>query len=82
MKLELAWQGFSDFDSISRSADAKGKREGMAASESHAGFEEDEKRIVMFIKVNVSTSTVVGGCRGNPGVIGRSQLDSGLRKST
>lgn len=47
VKLELAWQGFSDFDSINRSADAKGEREAIVARESHAGFGKNEKRIMM-----------------------------------
>lgn len=45
VKLELAWQGFKDCDSINLIGDAKGARETVVARESHAGFESDEKCI-------------------------------------
>ena len=51
MKLELAWQGFRDFDSINRSGDAKGARETIVARQSHAGLDNDEKRITMWARV-------------------------------
>ena len=47
VKLELSWQGFSDDDSISRSADANGASVESAASESQAGFDNDEKSMLV-----------------------------------
>ena len=53
VKRELSWQGLSDFDSINRSADASGKREVSAAKQSHAGFDNDEKSIVLCLTLGV-----------------------------
>lgn len=47
VKLEFAWQGFRDCDSINLSGDAKGARETIVARESHADPDNDEKRIMM-----------------------------------
>ena len=42
-----------DFDSIKRSADARGEREHKAAREIHVDFEKGEKRIVGCMDVKV-----------------------------
>ena len=51
VKLEFAWQGFKDCDSINLIGDAKGARETVVARESHAGFDSDEKRITIYARV-------------------------------
>ena len=51
VKLELAWQGFKDCDSINLIGDAKGARESSVAEKSHAGFEDDERRIMICAQV-------------------------------
>lgn len=64
MKLELAWQGFSDFDSINRSADENGVREIKVAMESHADPARDGKSIVICAWIKVFNRKDVSGCEG------------------
>lgn len=52
VKLELAWQGFKDCDSINLSGEAKGARETIVAIESHAGLDNDDKRIIICAQVD------------------------------
>lgn len=51
VKLELAWQGFKDCDSISLSGDARGAREANVTRKSHAGLDDAENRIVICAQV-------------------------------
>ena len=51
VKLEFAWQGFKDSDSMSLIDDAKGVRESMVVRDSHAGFEYDERRMMIYAQV-------------------------------
>lgn len=54
VKRELSWHGLSDFDSIIRSADAKGERNASAARQGHAGLNIDGKSIMLRLTVEVS----------------------------
>ena len=51
VKLEFAWQGFKDSDSMSLMDDAKDVRESMVVRDSHPGFESDEKRMMIYAQV-------------------------------
>ena len=51
VKLEFAWQGFKDSDSMSLIDDAKGVRENMVVKDSHAGFDNDERRMMIYAQV-------------------------------
>ena len=51
VKLELAWQGFRDSDSINLIGDAKGASESVVARESHNGFDNDERRMMIYAQV-------------------------------
>ena len=49
VKLELSWHGFKELDSISRSADANDAKEASAASDSQAGRDNEEHRMLFVV---------------------------------
>ena len=51
VKLEFAWHGFNDSDSINLIGDATGARESIVVIESHAGLDSDEKRMMIYAQV-------------------------------
>ena len=51
VKLEFAWQGFKDSDSMSLIDDAKGVRASMVVRDSHAGFDNNERRMMIYAQV-------------------------------
>ena len=51
VKLEFAWQGFKDSDSMSLIEDARGVRVSIVVRDSHAGFNNDERRMMRYAQV-------------------------------
>lgn len=51
VKLEFAWQGFKDSDSINLIGDAKGARETIVARNGHAVLDNDGKCIMICAQV-------------------------------
>ena len=60
VKLEFAWQGFKDSDSRNLKGDAKGARESIVVRESHAGFDSDEKRMMIWAQAEEASVQGVG----------------------
>ncbi len=58
VKLEFAWQGFKDSDSINLIGDAKGAREAIVVRKSHAGLDSGER--CMMICAQVEDPSVPG----------------------
>ena len=51
VKLEFAWQGFKDSDSINLIGDAGSARASIVVRESHADFDSDEKCMILYAQV-------------------------------
>lgn len=60
VKLELAWQGFRDSDSRNLKGEAKGARESIVVIDSHAGFDSDEKRMMICAPAEEASVQAVG----------------------
>ena len=49
VKLEFVWQGFSDFDSMYRMADARCDRVAIEVRKSHSSLEKVGRRIMIYM---------------------------------